>query len=49
MRTKIHELTKVFLKNSLDNKSQFMSLCQNAVSPEAVGSQTIKDRGFIPL
>ncbi|WP_346207594.1 hypothetical protein NSS91_15905 [Caldifermentibacillus hisashii] len=25
------------------------SLCQNAVSPEAVGSQTIKDRGFIPL
>ncbi|WP_368986634.1 hypothetical protein NST54_04670 [Caldifermentibacillus hisashii] len=24
MRTKIHELTKVFLKNSLDNKSQFI-------------------------
>ncbi|WP_157775919.1 hypothetical protein [Heyndrickxia coagulans] len=26
-----------------------LSLCQNAIPPEAVGSQTIKDRGFIPL
>ncbi|WP_363551084.1 hypothetical protein [Caldifermentibacillus hisashii] len=30
-------------------KIKIKSLCQNAISPETVDSQTIKDRGFIPL